>query len=77
MNPISLFLDESFISKRINTRSGLEKIEANKCTKVDLISKVQFKNINLQFTEIGHILGKVVGKVLLNDKNVHCNITAE
>ena len=56
MNPISLFLDESFISKRINTRSGLEKIEARKCTKVHLISKAQFENMNVQFTEIGHIL---------------------
>ena len=56
MNPISLFLDESSISKRINMTSGLEKIAANKCTKVHLISKVQFKNINFQFTEIRHIL---------------------
>ena len=36
--------------------SGFEKIAANKCTKVLLISKVHFKNINVQFTEIGHIL---------------------
>ena len=56
MNPISLFLDESTISKRINTTSGLEKIAANKCTKVHVISKVQFKNINVLFTEMGHIL---------------------
>ena len=54
MNPISMILDESSISKRINTGSGLEKNAANKCTKVHLISKVQFKNINIQFTEIGH-----------------------
>ena len=57
MSPISLFLDESFILKRINTTSGLEKkMAANKCTKVHLISKVQFKNMNVQFTEMGHIL---------------------
>ena len=56
MNPISLFLDERSISKRINTTSGLEKIAANKCTKVHLISRVQFKNIKAQFTETGHIL---------------------
>ena len=55
MNPISLFLDESSISKRINT-SDLEKIAANKYTKVHLVSKVQFKNIKVQFIEIGHIL---------------------
>ena len=56
MSPISLFLDERSISKRINTRSGLEEIEANKCTKVYLISKVQFKIIKVQFTELGQIL---------------------
>ena len=56
MNPISLFLDERSISKRINTTSGLEKIAANKCTKVHLISRVQFKNIKAQVTETGHIL---------------------
>ena len=56
LNPISLFLDESSISKRINATSGLEKIAAKKCTKVHLISKVQFKNINVLFTEIRHIL---------------------
>ena len=81
MNPIYLYLDESFISKRINTRSGLEKIEASQSAKVDLISQVQFKNINLQFTEIGHILDTSAdlssSQVLLNDKNFHCNITAE
>ena len=58
MNPISLFLDESSISKRINTTLGLEKIAANKCIKVHLISKVQFKNINVQFTEIGYIFDR-------------------
>ena len=57
MSPISLFLDESFILKRINTTSGLgKKMAANKCTKVHLISKVQFKNISVQYPEIGHIL---------------------
>ena len=56
MNPISLFLDERSISKRINTTSGSEKIAANKCTKVQVISKVQFKNVNVLFTEIGHTL---------------------
>ena len=56
MNPISLFLDESSISKRINMTSGLEKIATNKCTNVHLKSKIQFKNINVLFTEIGHIL---------------------
>ena len=56
VNPISLFLDESSISKVINMTLGLEKIAANKCTKMHLISKVQFKNINVQFAEIGHIL---------------------
>ena len=58
MNPIFQLLDESSISKRINTTSGLEKIAANKCTIVHLISKVQFKNINVQFTEIRHILDR-------------------
>ena len=56
INPVSLFLDESSISKGINMTSGLEKIAAEKCAKVHLICKVQFKNINVQFTEIGHIL---------------------
>ena len=58
MNPIFSLLDESSISKRINATSGLEKIAATKCTNVRLISKVQFKNINVQFTEIVHVLDR-------------------
>ena len=56
MNAISLFLDESSISKRINMTSGLEKVSAKKGTKLHLISKVKLKNINVQFTEIRYIL---------------------
>ena len=44
-------LSKHFSISDVRRDVGLEKIAA-------LISKVQFKNINVQFTEMGHILDR-------------------
>ena len=82
MYPISLFLDESSISKRINMASGLEKIadnSAQKCTWYQKFSSKISKSRHAMRSDMSWIalMIWVVGKVLLSENKYHCNITVK